>query len=63
MRYDKISSILFYIAAALFYLAAIVYLVGRDTSTGIVWLCLGSTFLCLGSAKRQKSQKNADSNP
>ncbi len=42
----KISSTLFYVSAVLFYLAAIINIVGgNNTSIGIVWLCLGSTFL------------------
>ena len=57
----KMSSTLFYVAAALFYLAAIVYMVGgNNTSTGVVWLCCGSTFLCLDSAHSKKSKENKD---
>ena len=55
----KISSTLFYIAAVLLYLAAFINVFGgNNTSMGIIWLCLATTFLCLGSAFLKKSKEN-----
>ena len=31
-----------------------------DTTTGAVWLCLGSVFLCLGTSSKQKNNENDD---
>ena len=57
----KISSTLFYVSAVLFYLAAIINIVGgNNTSMSIVWLCLGSTFLCVGSLHSKKSKESND---
>ena len=43
------KSILFYIASVLFLVAsAIDFTSGNENSMAIVWLCLGSSFLCLG---------------
>lgn len=59
MKKEKIRSICFYIVSVLFYLAAIISFVeGNDNSMGVVWLCLGSSFLCLGSVhKKQENDK------
>ena len=49
------KSILFYIASVLFYIASIIGFINGDAnSMAIVWLCLGSSFLCLGSMHRKK---------
>ena len=57
----RASAILFYIVALIDYLAALSYFIGgSDTSLGVVWLCIDSTFLCLGAAntKRAKDEQN-----
>ena len=46
---------LFYLGSLLFFLAAVLNLVtGENHSTAVVWLCLGSAFLCLGASQRKK---------
>ena len=61
MRKNKNKSTLFYVSAVLFNLAAILNFVGGDhNSMAVVWLCLGSTFLCLGSVYSKKSKENND---
>ena len=46
---------LFYLGGLLFFLAAVLNLVtGENHSTAVVWLCLGSTFLCLGASHQKK---------
>ena len=55
------TATLFYIVAAIDYLAALSYFIGGgDTSLGVVWMCIGSPFLCLGAAntKRAKEEQN-----
>ena len=60
---DKISASrrsasLCYILAVLFYLGAVILFVVRsETPLGVVWLCFGSMFLCIGSANLQNAQK------
>lgn len=55
----KIRSALCYVSAVLYYLAAIINFVGgNNTSMGIVWLCLGSTVLCLGPLYLKKRKQN-----
>ena len=49
------KSILFYIASVLFFIAsAIGFTSGNEKSMAIVWLCLGSSFLCLGLTHKKK---------
>ena len=57
------KSILFYIASVLFFIAsAIGFASGNENSMAIVWLCLGSSFLCLGSTykKKENNKTNTD---
>ena len=61
MRKNKITSTLFYVSAVLFYLAAIINFVsGNHNSMAVMWLFLGSTFLCLGAVYSKKSKENND---
>ena len=55
------KSILFYIASVLFLVAsAIDFTSGNENSMAIVWLCLGSSFLCLGSTHKKKENNTDD---
>lgn len=51
---------LYYLTCVLFYIVAIINFFNSDTTTGAVWLCLGSVFLCLGTSSKQKNNKNDD---
>ena len=55
------KSILFYIASVLFFIAsANGFTSGNESSMAIVWLCLGSSFLCLGSTHKKKENNTDD---
>ena len=55
------KSILFYIASVLFLVAsAIGFTSGNENSMAIIWLCLGSSFLCLGSTYKKKENNTDD---
>ena len=55
------KSILFYIASVLFFIAsAIGFTSGNERSMAIVWLYLGSSFLCLGSTHKKKENNTDD---
>ena len=59
MKNENVSAILFYTAAILFDSAAIIsFIGGNNNSNGVMWLCFGSMFLCLGSSYSKKSKKN-----
>ena len=46
---------LFYLSGLLFFVsAALNFFIGEDHSTAVVWLCLGSAFLCLGYSQQKK---------
>lgn len=46
---------LFYLGGLSFFLVAALNLVtGENHSTAVVWLCLGSSFLCLGYSHQKK---------
>lgn len=55
MKTNKVGGILFY-------LAAIINFTSADHALAVIWLALGSTFLCLGSrdAKKAKESKNGE---
>ncbi len=58
---QRTTATLFYVVAAIDYLVALSYFIGGgDTSLGVMWLCIGSTFLCLGAAStiRGESKQN-----
>ena len=55
------KSILFYVVYVLFFISsAIGFMSGNDNSMAIVWLCLGSSFLCLGSTHKKKENNKAN---
>jgi hypothetical protein len=58
MDKNKLSSMLYYVAALCFYISAILNFTNSDSSMGVVYLCLGSTFLCLGSVHLTKLKKD-----
>lgn len=51
---------LYYLTCVLFYIVAIINFFNSDTTTGTVWLCLGSVFLCFGASSKQKNNENDD---
>ena len=51
---------LYYLTCVLFYIVAIINFFNSDTTTGAVWLCLGSVFLCLGTSSKRKNNENDD---
>ena len=55
------KSILFYIASVLFLVAsAIDFTSGNENSIAIVWLFLGSSFLCFVSTHKKKENNTDD---
>ena len=44
---------LYYLASVLFYIVAITKFFSTGFSSGVVWLCLGSAFLCIGSTNNE----------
>ena len=55
MNTQKVSAILYYTAAILFDSAAIIsFIGGNHNSNGVMWLCFGSMFLCLGVSCSKK---------
>ena len=55
------KSILFYIASVLFFIAsAIGFTSENENSMAIIWLSLGSAFLCLGSIYKKKENNTDD---
>lgn len=46
---------LFYLSGLLLFLvAALNFITAENRSTAVVWLCLGSAFLCLGYSHQKK---------
>lgn len=53
----NLTSILYYFSALCFYVASIFSFIDKNNSMGIIDLCLGSTFFCLGSIYLNKDKK------
>lgn len=53
---NKTVSILNYFTAICFYIVSIINFVNKN-SIGIIYLCLGATFTCLGSVWLNKDKK------
>ena len=50
-----------YIMAVVFYIVAIVdFVSGKDGSTPITWLCIGSMWMCISTVYKDKPEKNDD---
>lgn len=61
MKYMKIASISFAIASVAFYIAAIIGFAGEaGNSLATVWLCLGSTCMCLNVVFQRKTREKED---
>lgn len=61
MKNKKISAILFCISAVLFYISAIMnFVCSEDATMGVMWLGLGSTFLCLGAMNVNQAKKEEE---
>jgi len=58
---NKIVATLNYFSSICFYIVAIINFIKDNSSTGVVYLCLGSTFLCLGSVYLNRDKENKDS--
>jgi len=57
----KNIGLLFYLVFAVFNVIGIVtFTSGNESSLGFVWVCLGSTFLCLGTAYNNKAKKETE---
>lgn len=54
---NKTTSILYFFSSVCFYIASIFEFVDKSNSMAVVNLCLGSTFLCLGSVYLNKDKE------
>lgn len=57
---NKVSVAIIYAVSVLFYVAAIIYFASAERTSGVIWLALGSTFLCLGSVYARRAKSNND---
>ena len=61
MKKLKISAILYYVAAILSFIAAIINFAGENSKyLAGLWICIGSTSLCLGISHSKMSKENKD---
>ena len=55
----KLVSTIMYIASAILNVVGIITFVsGNADGTGFIWICVGSSLLCLGSALSKNSEDN-----
>lgn len=61
MKKDKREKVCFrcFLAASIcYYIIAIVNFVDKNTTAGVIFVCLGSSFLCLSTTHLNKNDKN-----
>ena len=58
---EKIDFICFLVASIIFYIVSIINFIDKNTSTGVVFLCLESACLCLSSTHRNNDKNNKKS--
>ena len=60
---NRIVTILYYIAAICFYIASLIsFFKDGDSSSGVVYFCIGSVFICLGSVYLNKDADEENKN-
>lgn len=57
---NKIIAILYYLAAVCFYITMIINFIDKEIRNAIVFLCVGSVFIFLGSMYLKKYKKEKD---
>lgn len=57
MSKNRKAAIINYVASSVWYLTALLYLSRSNSSMAVVSLCIGSTFLCVGSLLMMRSKK------
>ena len=61
MKSRKTVGFIYYCCAIAFYACTLLNIFNSETRTmGIVCLCIGSTFLCLGSSMRRRDKNGHD---
>lgn len=62
MKKEKISFICFLVASICFYICALFCFMSEETdnSTGVINLCLGSSFLCLSTTHLNKIKSKGE---
>ena len=50
----------YYLVSVLFFIVAITKFFNTGFSSGVIWLCLGSAFFCLGSSAQSKNKRSDD---
>ena len=64
MKKGKLLPVFYFTAAICFYAASLItFIVGDDTSMGVIWLLLGSTNLCFGAVWLNKDKKGGCNDP
>ena len=62
MKKQKKTAIIYYLVAFVCYICSIVSFCSDSTGLGTMWLCLGSSNLCLGSLWVNKSKAEEEQN-
>lgn len=58
---NKILALIWYVCAVLDYITATIGFVSENRTLAVIWLCLGSTALCIGSTYINKMKKDNNS--
>lgn len=59
MKKKNIGMILYLLSAVFNVIGIVSFASGNESGLGFVWICLGSSLLCLGTAYNNKAKKEA----
>lgn len=57
---EKICFVCLLAASICFYIISIMNFIDKDTAAAVIFLCLGSSFLCLSTTHLNKNDKNKE---
>lgn len=60
MKKKNIGMLLYLVSAVFNVIGIVSFASGNESSLGFAWVCLGSTFLCLGTAYNNKAKKETE---
>lgn len=55
---EKVSFVGFLTASIIYFIGSILNFIDKNTSTGVMFLCLGFSFLCLATTHLDKDKNN-----
>lgn len=59
-KYDKKAYVTFYLISIAYYVMAMISYMGDKSGSAVVWMCMGSAMLCVGTGLSSRGRKDKD---